>query len=149
MKVLLKKDIKGIGRKGDVKNVADGYYRNFLLPQNAAVPVTERVMKKLDAEFKAQELQRAKNISAAEALRDDLRARPITIKGAMDEKGHLFGSVNAVAIEKELKKKGFDLSKLHGKIMLDGHLKEKGTHNVMIQFPEGVHAECTVIIEKQ
>lgn len=149
MKVLLKKDIRGVGRKDEIKNVSDGYFRNFLMPQGLAVPVTESVLHTIEVEKKLKEAAKERNKSTAELLGDDIRAQPLIIKGKMDEKGHLFGSVNAAAIEQELKQKGFDLSKLHGKILLAEPLKEGGTHMVAIQFPEGVKVECAIIIEKQ
>jgi len=149
MKVLLKKDVRGVGRKGEIKNVADGYFRNFLMPHDLALPVTDEVLKKIEGEIKQKEEVRAKNKSVAEKLAENLHNHPIVIKGNMDESGHLFGSINAAAVEKELKKNGFDILKLHGKIMLEEPLKIKGTYTVPVQFPDDVKAECVVIIERQ
>lgn len=147
IRILLKKDVRGIGRKGEIKNVADGYFRNFLMPHDLALPVTDQVLKKVEEEMKQKETAKAKNKSAAEKLAEKLRDYSITIKSTMDEKGHLFGSVTADIIEQELKKKGFDIKELHGKVVTDKPLKMKGVHRAVLQFPEGVTAECTVIIE--
>lgn len=149
MKVLLKKDIRGIGRKGEIKHVADGYFRNFLMPRELATPVTEHILKKAEDELKQKEADREKNKAAAKNMSEELQKHPLILKEKMDERGRLFGSVNARAIEQGLQKNGFYIRKLHGKIILKEPLKEKGTYQIPIQFPEGITGECTVIIEKQ
>ena len=82
-------------------------------------------------------------------MQEKLAAHPIIIKGKMDERGRLFGSVNAPAIENNLRSAGFDLSELRGKVMLDEPLKDKGTYQVPLQFSDGARAMATIIIEKQ
>ncbi len=148
MKVLLKKDVRNVGRKGEVKNVAEGYFRNFLLPQSLAVPVTEGLAHTLETEGKQKEEHKQKVHGAIGALAEELAKTPITIKGKMDETGKLFGSVNVRTIEDELKKKKIDISKLHGTVVLGEHLKEKGSHRVEIRFPGGEKVHCTIVIEK-
>ena len=138
-----------MGRKGEIKNVSDGFYRNFLMPKEYAVAITEKVEAELKQKTLQEEADRGKRKSSIEVLQTELSKKPIIIKGAMDDTGKLFGSVNARAIEKALAEAGRNLSLLHGKIMLEEPLKEKGAHKVVIRFSDGIKAECVVIIEKQ
>ncbi len=119
------------------------------MPKELAVAVTGKVEAELEQETLQKEADRGKQKSAIKILQTELSKKPIIIKGAMDKTGKLFGSVNTCAIEKALEKAGRNLSLLHGKIMLEEPLKEKGTHKVVIQFSDGTKIECTVIIEKQ
>ena len=149
MKVLLQKDIQGIGRKGEIKNVADGYYRNFLLPKSLALPVNESVYENLEQQKIREEKNKEKRKALIESSFGILDTNIITIKSKVDEKGHMFGSVNALALEKELKKQNIDLLALRGKIHLPHPIKEKGSHAVEIIFEGGEKKFITVIIEKQ
>lgn len=149
MRVLLKKDIPGIGKKGEIKNVSDGYFRNFLFPRMLADVATEGILAERKKTIENKEKERASNKKTVEALADTLKKTPLVFKEKMDATGKLFGSINAAAIEKELKKLKIDLEKLHGKIILEEPLKEKGTYAIKIQFLHDIIAECSVVIEKQ
>ncbi|MEK7636451.1 MAG: 50S ribosomal protein L9 [Patescibacteria group bacterium] len=149
MKALLKKDIKGVGKKGEIKNVSDGFYRNFLMPKKFAIAITEKVEAELKQETLQKEADHKKRKSSIEILQIELSKKPIIIKGAMDGTGRLFGSVNARTIEKALGEAGYNFSTLHGKIILEEPLKEKGSHKIVIWFSDTIKIECTVIIEKQ
>ena len=119
------------------------------MPKEYAVAITEKVEAELKQKTLQEEADRGKRKSSIEVLQTELSKKPIIIKGAMDDTGKLFGSVNARAIEKALAEAGRNLSLLHGKIMLEEPLKEKGAHKVVIRFSDGIKAECVVIIEKQ
>lgn len=149
MKVLLKKDIQGVGRKNEIKNVSDGYFRNFLMPNGFAVSITEEVRAELEQQTVKKDREMKKRAATVGILQEKLSAKQIVILSKMDETGKLFGSVNAMAIEKELKKSGFDLKELRGKIILSEPLKTKGAHGVPLQFSDGSTALATVIIDKQ
>ena len=149
MKVILKKDIPKVGRKGEIKNVSDGYYRNFLALKGLAEIVTESAMHVIHEEEQHKQEKKAKQVSLIDSIHDILKKNPIVIKGKMDTKGHLFGSVNATTIEKELHKRGINLGELHGHVAIGEHLKEKGVHEVVLQFSNHQEIQIKITIEKQ
>lgn len=131
MKVILLKDISGVGRKYDVKDLKSGYALNFLIPKGDATAATPAAVKrvqaekaKLDGERKVQEDLLAKNIQ-------DLDGFTLTITGKANEKGHLFAGLHRDAIALELEKQ----SKLQinpSFIALDHPVKEVGEHNIVV-----------------
>lgn len=104
MKVLFLKDVAGIGRSGDVKEVSDGHARNFLLPRNLAVPATENVLNKVQKELKEKEEKTARDERKLKELAGRLAKLKFTIK-AKASKDHLFAAIKkdqiALAIKEE------------------------------------------------
>lgn len=139
MKVILLKDIRGIGRRNEVKEVSDGYARNFLIAKGIAAPVTPRAI----AEKTAADARDS-------ALMDKLRRQAEklgkeTLKFALrgDDKGTLFGAVSAEQIETALHAKGYaDTS-----VTLERPLKHAGEHAVEVRFPRGVKGTARVTVE--
>ncbi len=132
MKVVLLKDIPGVGRKNDVKNVSDGYALNQLIPKKLVIPGTpatiahaERVKSEEDAQRKIQEDLLFKNLSSVEGVR-------IELSGKANEQGHLFASIHKETIASELKKqKGVDI--LPEFLQLDKPIKEVGEHKIFFK----------------
>ena len=135
MKVILQHDVPKLGKKYDVKTVADGHALNFLIPKNLAEVATEKALKKLEslkatvvAERKVQEDLLSKNIKSIEGV-------SITIAGKANDKGHLFAGIHKEQLIPELKKQaGIDV--LADFIMLDAPIKEVGEHKVEIKVHE-------------
>jgi len=138
MKVVLLKDVAGIGRKYDVKNVADGYALNFLIPRKLATAGTPQSI--AHAERVASEQKSIENIQA-DLLRKNLKSleeTSLTISGKANEKGHLFAGLHKEAIVSELKKqKGIDI--LAEFIDLSHPIKEIGEHLISVK----VHDKTT------
>lgn len=130
MKVILLKDIKGVGRKFEEKNVADGYALNKLIPQKLAVPAegpgagSVKVLKEQEA--KARE---KRGIKLSESI-SKIAGATITLKMNANEKGHLFASINADKLSKLLKAEGVDLAP--DSILLEAPIKETGTFVVPV-----------------
>lgn len=137
MKVLLLQDVKGIGRRMEIKNVSDGYARNFLIARKLAVPADEKAARvKSQSEAREEELA-AKWRNQIEKLKND----PVEFRVKTGEKGEVFGSVKKDQIAKILKEKGYDCE-----VLLDQPIKAVGEHKVAVSFPRGMRGEATIKI---
>ncbi|KAB7707609.1 50S ribosomal protein L9 [Bacillus aerolatus] len=104
MKVIFLQDVKGKGKKGEVKNVADGYAHNFLIKNGLAVEATAGNKKTLDAQKKKEEELAQQELEEAKKLKDIMEKLTVEIKAKSGEGGRLFGSVTTKQIAEELKK---------------------------------------------
>ncbi|MGI6587968.1 MAG: 50S ribosomal protein L9 [Peptococcia bacterium] len=142
MKVILKKDIKGSGKKGEVINVSEGYARNYLLPKGLAVEATPGNLQDLAQKKKNQAQRQEKELQQAQELGTKLKEVSVTIPVKTGEGGRLFGSISnrdvADVLEKE---KGLKIDKR--KIEVEGTIKELGTYPVTIKL----HPQVTVTIQ--
>lgn len=144
MKVVLLKDVPGLGKKGDTKEVSDGYGRNFLIGKKLAEFVTPQVEKKLETqkatEEKSAEILKAKTL----ALKEKIENLKLILKTKMGESGQVFGSVTPAKILTELEKRGIKLEKNQ---VLSKPIKTLGENIVKIKLPQGMEAELKVVIE--
>lgn len=144
MKVIFLKDIADVARKNEVKDVAEGYARNFLLPRNLAVPATDAVLRSVAGEKTRKAAEEEKEKARFRELAEKLNAMPIIFKVKMGEKGKAFGSVGPAKIIDELKQRGIILDRSW---LAHESLKTMGEHKVAINFPHGTKGEVRVIIE--
>ena len=147
MKVILQKDIHNLGDAGDVKNVADGYARNFLLPKKLVIPYNESSKKAIDHQKQVIKVKKDKRRKESEKTAQAFSGLTLTIKAKVGEEDKLFGSITAIDIAKQLKEAGFDIDKR--RIHLDEQIKTLGEHNVSIKLEEGLTAQVKVIVEKE
>lgn len=148
MQVLLLKDVPNLGKAGTVKNVADGYARNYLFPQKLAVPATPEAMKQAEAIRKAALRRQQRIEEEAEALAKELEAVSLTFKAKAGESGKLYGSVTAAHIAEALSAQmGMEFDKR--KIDLEEPLKELGPHQVRIKLAPTVSASIRVVVEPE
>ena len=146
MEVILKQDVKGTGKAGDIVKVSDGYARNRLIPAGFAVEATE-ANKKAVAREKAKAAERyAQDKAEASALAGRLSAETVVVKTRVGEGGRLFGSITSMDIADAVKAQtGEEIDKR--KIVLDRPIKETGNYEVEIKlFPE-VSAKVKIRIE--
>ena len=133
MEVILLKDVKGLGKAGEVKKVSDGHARNMLLPRKMAMEATPANLKQLEKRRAEIEAQRALDKSVAEDIKKKIEAITVDIHSKAGENGRLFGAVTskdiADAIEKQL---GMKVDKK--RIDLEGPLKQLGTYDVTIKL---------------
>ena len=142
MNVILKEDIKNLGKMGDVVTVKDGYARNFLLPKNFAVEANEKNVKAFE-HMKRQILDRARKIKTdAEAMAAKFAGKIIVISAKAGEEGKLFGSVTTADIADALKKEGLEIDKK--KIHLEEPIRRLGTFTVSVKVHPEVSADLTV-----
>lgn len=136
MKIILLKDVAKLGRKGDVKNVADGYGRNMLIRTGLAELATPGTVKKAEEESKSASKQKEKAHSAFHALRAALMERGVVIKKKANEKGELYAGVSPKEILEALRALKFpvpdDLDE--SMIKMEKHIKTTGTHEVKIKL---------------
>lgn len=145
MKVILKADVKGTGRRGQTVEVSDGYARNFLLPRGLAVEASASALKSLAEEQKAQERKKERMIQQLRDLRDRLEGQTIQVPARTGENGRLFGSITnkdiAEAISKFL---GQEFDRKH--VDLTAPIKSLGTFTVSLKFGHNVTGTITVEI---
>lgn len=141
MKVIFLKDVKGKGKKGEVKNVADGYAHNFLLKNNLAREADQAAISQLAGQKKKQEKEAAQELEEAKGLKEKLESLTIELKAKSGEGGRLFGSITTKQVATELEKThGIKLDKR--KMELDDAIRALGYTNV----PVKVHPEVTATL---
>lgn len=147
MKVILQKDVKNLGDAGDIKEVAEGYARNFLLPQKLVIPANESSKKIIEHQKKLIKLRKDKRKKQAEKFADELKALTLKILVQVGEDGKLFGSVTSMDIAKKLHESGIDIDKR--KIVLESPIKNSGEYEVPVKLHEGFTATVKVIVDKE
>jgi large subunit ribosomal protein L9 len=148
MKVLFLKDVKGSGKKGDVKEVKDGYAMNFLVKRGLAKVATDEVLQKFQAEEKLKIEKEADDIEKAKLNQEKLKNMVVRIRRKAGDTGALFGAVTKDDVVRELKDQhGFSLNK---KLIEVNHgLKNIGIHTLDVKLGHGIHGELTVEIGKE
>lgn len=144
MRVIFLENIKGVARIGDIKNVADGYARNFLFAKNLARPATADAEKQ--AELLKSKREKHYETSKEEALELAKKLENLTLELAEDtnDEGHLYGSINEKKIVAALKERGINLKEEN--INLPQHLKTVGEHEVEIELHPEVKIKIKVLI---
>jgi large subunit ribosomal protein L9 len=144
MKVLLVSDVRKLGYLGDVVDVADGYARNFLFPQGLAKAATDNNIKSVAkvrvARAEERKLERQQLEKAAQAV----NGAEAVIAAAVNELGHLFGSVFRHDVAKNLREQGFEVA--DDMVMLHEHIKEVGTYSVKLEFADDLTASVSVVV---
>ncbi len=147
MKVIFKADVKGQGKKGEVKEVSDGYARNYLIPRGLAVEATKGNLKQLEAEKEKEAERQAQQKAAAEELAAKLNQMVLTIPAKAGEGGRLFGAVTAKRLAEELSSQGVKVDRKT--IQLSEPIRELGTTQVEIRLYPGVQAILRVQVVKE
>lgn len=146
MEVLLLKDIKGLGKAGETKKVADGYARNYLIPRGLAVLATSGAIRRTEVQKAIEEERQERIRTDGSALGERLVEISLTFKVKASEKGRLYGSVTAADIAAEIEKQtGHPIDKR--KIELEEPIHLLGTHKVPIRLMANLVPEITVVVE--
>lgn len=146
MKIILLEDVSGLGKKGEIKEVAPGYGRNLLIPKGLAEEATagrlrEQQHRELVLQKKSSRLEKESR-ERAEVLEQQV----VSFKPAAGEGGRLFGSVTAADIAGELQRLGFTVDRK--KIVLEEPIKAAGRYEVTVKLHAGVKAAVTVVVEE-
>jgi large subunit ribosomal protein L9 len=139
--------VKGQGKKGEIKEVADGYVRNFLLPKGYVAIASEGNLKKLEQHKQAEAKRKEKEKEEARALAAKLNEMTIVIKTKAGEGGKLFGSITSKQIAEELEKKGIRIDKR--KLELDDAIRTLGTTIVKVKLHTEVSAQLRVQVVEE
>ncbi|WAW14887.1 50S ribosomal protein L9 [Peptostreptococcus equinus] len=148
MKVILLKDVKGTGKKGEIKEVSDGYARNFLIKKGNAVEATNSNIKELDEKNKSKERKEQIEYEEAVLLGKQMEDINIEIFAKSGEGGRLFGSITSKEIAEQLKKqKKVEVDKR--KILLDEPIRTLGSRFVEIKIHQKVTTKIRVDVKEQ
>lgn len=145
MKVILLQDVKKLGKKGEVKEVSDGYARNFLFMRKLAVQASDDSLKVLDKQKKEAQAIEDQEVKKAEALKEELTKQVFTFKVNV-KNGKVFNSVSTKQIHEALKAKGYTIDKR--KIIDNDPITTLGFTNVRIELHKGVIATIRVKLEE-
>jgi large subunit ribosomal protein L9 len=144
IEVILREDVKSLGRAGEMVRVKPGYARNYLLPQGLAFEATEGNKKRIAAETKARGVRLQAEKADAEKLAASLGEVSLTLTGKAGEEGRLFGSITSQDIAEALGRAGHTVDRR--RIELDHPIKTLGDHTVAVRVHPEVHAEVRVSV---
>lgn len=148
MKVIFLKDVKGTAKKGELKEVSDGYARNFLIPKGVAKEATSGSINDLKQQKAAEDFKKQKEEEQAVELGNKLKTLSITIFSKAGDGGKLFGSITSKDIADRLKKEhSIEVDKR--KILLEDHIKSLGSHIVPIKLHTNVTSEIRVDVKQK
>ncbi|MBR5439249.1 MAG: 50S ribosomal protein L9 [Clostridia bacterium] len=145
MKVILLKDVKNVGKVGEIKEVSDGYARNCLIKQGLAEEATAVKINSLNIKKGAQDYHRREEIKALTEEAKNLNGKTIIIKVKSGDNGKMFGSVTSKEIAEAINELGFNVDKK--KILLKDSIKTFGVHAVDVKFLQDVIAKIKVSVE--
>lgn len=146
MKVILLRQIPNVGGIGDVKDVANGFFRNFLLPRGLAKPATPAGLKEAEYMRKAATMRLTRSKDDFRKLLEAVKNEQLVIVRKANEEGHLFGSVTEKDIATSLSQKGYHVEERN--IQLDSPLKALGMYPVVLQFDKDLQGSVSLAIER-
>ncbi len=147
MKVILREDIKALGKMGQIVDVADGYARNYLVPRGLAVEANTKNIRSLEHEKKIIQEKAKKLKDSAQDFALRISSMTLAIKAKAGEEGKLFGSVTTMDIAEALKNEGLEVDKK--KILLEEPIKRLGSYSVNIKIHHEISAQLNVqVIEE-
>ena len=147
MKVIFQADVKGSGKKGEMKNVSDGYARNFLLPKGLAIEATSQAVNDYNNKNAAAAHHKAEEKSAAENCKKTLDNQIIKLTARAGENGRLFGAVTTKEIAENLNKQ-FNMN-VDKRKRSAPDIKELGSYKIEVKLYQGVSASLTVAVLPQ
>ena len=148
IKVILKENIKGVGKKDEIVEVKDGYANNFLLNKNKAILATPENINKLKARNEKIQKNHEGDVKNAKELKETLASKEIVLKVKAGENNKVFGSIGAKEIVQAIKDQlNIDIDKK--KISADSKVKEIGVHNVELKLHSEVRANLKVRVEAE
>lgn len=142
MKVILRSDLKGLGKRGDIVEVAEGHARNFLLPKGHAIPASDGAVAQATAMRRARDLRDAQDRESAQAVASKLVSTTITIKVKAGAEGRLFGSVTAADVAAAIHDQA-NIELDRRKLTVD-HIKTTGTYQVSAKLHHDVEFPITL-----
>jgi large subunit ribosomal protein L9 len=147
MKVILVKDVIGLGEEGDIKDVAKGYARNYLFPKGFVVEDNTFNRNRLKEQRKRIELKKVKKREEAQKLAEDLSTLSINISAAAQENDRLFGAIHELDVQKALEAQGYTIEKKN--ILMSEPIKALGVYKVNLKIYEDILAELKVWVVKE
>lgn len=145
MKVLLRSDVVGVGRRGDIVTVSSGHARNFLMPRGLAVPASDGTVRQSDSMKRARQLREAADRESAQVVATELASRTITVSAKAGNEGRLFGSVSAGDIATAVAAQtGLTIDRKG--IVIDEPIRTVGEHRVVVELFPGITGTVTLSV---
>lgn len=148
MEIILEKDVAGLGVRGDVKEVREGYFRNFLMPNKLASLATKEKRKEREKELAAKEKIKKTSEEKSALDMEKFAGQTIILEGKISKKGSLYKAITAKDIAKKLSESGFQEIRVDW-IMLEKPLKEAGKTEIEIKARDGKRAKIFIEIREQ
>lgn len=145
MKVILIQNVAGIGKIDEIKEVSEGYARNFLFAKNLAVPAIPKALADLKARQNKKSKDDEKELREQQSMADKLEGYELFLKEKVGPSGNLYAAVGPQKVAESLQNKGFKINK--DQILLKP-IKEVGPYAAKIKFPHGLEVKITVIVSK-
>ena len=147
MQIILLQNVENLGEKNDIKEVKDGYARNFLIPKGLAKKATKEALRMLERQVEAKKIRDEKELREAQKLVSKIDGQEIIITVKVGEKEQLFESITAQKISEKLKELDFEVK--NSQIELSEPIKELGEFPIKIKFEHNLEAEIRIIITKE
>jgi len=144
MKVVLLEDVEKVGKKYDVKQVADGFARNFLIPKNLAKVATKELSEWAEMQKQLLEKKAEENLKKIQTAASSIDGQEVIFQVKVGPEGQLFESINAQKISEKLKEMGFEVKK--NQIDLAEPIKETGEYPVKIKFDHNLESQIQIIV---
>jgi len=147
MRIILLEDIENLGKKYEVKDVKDGYARNFLIPKGLAKLATEKAIKWAEEQKELEEKKAEEELKRIQELASSIDGQEVVISAKAGEEGQLFKKINSQDISEKLAELGFEVKK--EQIMLEKPISELGEFAVKIRFAHNLEAEIRVVVTEE
>ena len=147
MRVILSQDVDNLGKKYEIKEVKDGYARNFLIPKGLAKPATKEALKWLETQKEVEAQKAEEELKRIQGIASAIDGQEVIIPVKIGEEGQLFESITSQKIFEKLKELGFEIKKTQ--FDLKEPIKELGEFPIKIKFEHNLEAEIKVIITKE
>ncbi len=146
MKIILNQDVVGLGEEGDIREVAEGYARNYLIPRKLAVPHNKQTLAQFTSRKSAIEGRKDEKRKEAMGLKERLQAEELRFTMPAGESGKLFGSVNNALIGAELEKRGYTLERKRIEVP-EHHIRQAGAFTVKVKLYGNEEAALKIVVE--
>lgn len=146
MQIILKEDIQGLGKRGEIKSVKDGYFKNFLFPRAKAVIATEERIRATEKLREAIILEKEELKKHAREVAEKLERIELIAEAKASAKGKLFGAIDEKKVCKLLKEQA-KIEVAPEQVLMEKHLKETGSHKVEVELAPGVKQKITIVIK--
>lgn len=146
MKVILQKDVKDLGKVGDLVRVKEGFARNFLVPRKLALEATEKKVSEWEHLKRVGEAKKKKAVAERQGLLAKINGTSLVFKVSAGETEKIFGSVTTADISKQLELKGFSVDRRD--IHLEEPIKVLGNHKAIVKMGEGQEASLQLVVER-
>jgi len=147
MEIILTENVSGLGNRGDVIKVKDGYARNYLFPKKLAIPATENNRKMLEEENRIRQRKDEKVKQSVQALAEKMEGLSCTIVVQAGEEDKLYGSVGPHEIAKAINEQGFDID--HKQVIMEEPIKKLGVYTVPVRLHREVEVSVKVWVVKE